>query len=224
MMFRRRHPPFWRGTGKTSAVNDQDPETHRADNAPVDLNLPSKYFKRRSFGMWVAEWVAILLVALCAALLVKTYVLQTFYIPSPSMESTLMIKDRVLVNKLIMRYGEIKRGDIVVFDRPSAMQAPSNIKEVIKRVIAIPGDTVEARGGKVYVNAQEIDEPYVWPAGTPTTWPPGRPITLGKDQYFVMGDNRENSQDARIFGPIDKKLIVGRAILRWWPLDRFDTI
>lgn len=195
------------------------------DEPDVTIDLPQKYFQQKhSFTRSLVEWIIILVVAVLAALVMKTYVVQTFYIPSESMERTLLINDRVLVNKLALRVGKIHRGDIIVFDRPPGLTAQPGIKDVIKRVIGVPGDTVEARGGRVYVNGESISEPYVWPEGTATTWQNNGPITLEPGKYFVMGDNRGRSADSRVFGPIDEELIVGRAVLRFWPTSRFGTL
>jgi signal peptidase I len=133
---------------------------------------------------------------------------------------TLDIGDRVLVSKLNRTPG---RGDIVVFNRPSndPPQSPDDPKVLIKRVIGLPGETVEARDGKVYVDGKALDESYL-PKGTVTTI--AKPITVPKGEILVLGDNRGVSQDGRYFGPIPENLIVGRAILRIWPLSRFGTL
>jgi signal peptidase I len=162
----------------------------------------------------IAEWVIILVAALTVAIVVKTFLVQAFYIPSGSMEPTLKPGDRVLVNKLSYDLHSIHRGDIVVFKRPPSEADDPTIKDLIKRVIGLPGDRIEARDGVVYINGQLIKEPYL-PPGTVTTSLPLTTVPAG--QYFVMGDNRGNSKDSRFIGPIPGHLIVGRAFIRVWP-------
>lgn len=159
------------------------------------------------------EWVAIIGAALLAALLIKTFLLQAFYIPSPSMVPTLQVQDRVLVNKLSYRLHDVRRGDVVVFERPPT--DVGMIKDLIKRVIALPGETVEGRDGGVYVNGRRLVEPYL-PAGAVTT--PFGPQRIPAGRVWVMGDNRANSSDSRVFGPVPQSRIVGRAFVRVWPL------
>ena len=160
------------------------------------------------------EWVLIVVGALLVALVVKTFLIQAFFIPSLSMYSTLDEGDRVLVNKLSYRLGDIDRGDIVVFERPKNLPE-SAIKDLIKRVIGLPGDVLESRDGAVYVNGERLEEGYL-DEGTTTTGLERQTVPEGF--IFVMGDNRENSEDSRFFGPIDEDLVVGRAFVRVWPL------
>ena len=164
----------------------------------------------------IVEWVVIIAGALIVAVVVKTFLIQAFYIPSGSMLPTLQEQDRVLVNKLSYDLHPVHRGDIIVFEGPE--QAEGQVKDLIKRVIGLPGDTVESREGVMYVNGKPIKEPYLGPG---ITTGPLEPITVPPQHYWVMGDNRGNSKDSRFFGPIDKKLIIGRAFVRVWPLSHF---
>ncbi len=159
------------------------------------------------------EWLAIVGGAVLAALVIKTFLLQAFYIPSASMEHTLEVRDRVLVNKLSYRLHDVNRGDIVVFERPP--DEVGDIKDLIKRVVALPNETVEGRDGQVYVDGKPLPEPYLT-AGTTTA--PFASYTLPADQVWVMGDNRSNSKDSRVFKGIEESRIVGRAFIRMWPL------
>jgi signal peptidase I len=165
----------------------------------------------------IIEWVAIIAAALVVAIVIKTFLFQAFYIPSASMQPTLKPGDRVLVNKLSYDLHAIHRGDIVVFKRPPSEADDPTIKDLIKRVIGLPGDTIEERGGEVFINGQELKESYL-PPGTVTTMLPLQKIPPGR--YFVMGDNRTNSKDSRYIGTIPKSLIVGRAFIRVWPLSK----
>lgn len=167
---------------------------------------------------WFGEWVGIIAAAVIIAVVLRTFVFQTFYIPSESMENTLLINDRVLVNKLAYRTGDIERQDIVVFHRPPSLADPT-INDLIKRVIGLPGDRVEAREGKVFVNDVELSEPYLKPGSYTDRLPL---TTIPEGQILVLGDNRNNSEDGRYFGTISDGLIIGKAAVRWWPLDRLD--
>ena len=159
------------------------------------------------------ELVLFIVGTLIAALIVRTFLLQPFYIPSASMMPTLEVNDRVLVNKLSYKLHEVHRGDVVVFERlPSEHD---EIRDLIKRVVAVEGDTIETRGDTLYVNGQPVREPYRNGASI------GASIslrTIPENEVFVMGDNRSNSTDSRVFGPIDESRIVGRAFVKIWPL------
>jgi signal peptidase I len=165
----------------------------------------------------ILSWGLTILIAVVATLGIRAFVFEQYSIPSSSMESTLMIGDRVIVSKLNKSPG---RGDIIVFDRPpnDPPRSEGDPKVLIKRVIGLPGETVEARDGVVYVDGKRLEEDYL-PADTTTTME--RAIEVPEGHILVMGDNRVVSEDGRIFGPIDEDLIVGRAVLRIWPLNRF---
>jgi signal peptidase I len=167
----------------------------------------------------IIEWIAIIAAALVVALVIKTFLFQAFYIPSDSMQPTLKPNDRVLVNKLSYKLHPIHRGDIVVFKRPPSEAGDPTIKDLIKRVIGLPGETIEERAGFVFINGVQLKESYLPPEaqGVTTSLPPTR---IGPNQYFVMGDNRTNSKDSRYIGTIPKSLIVGRAFIRVWPLSK----
>lgn len=178
------------------------------------------------------------MIAFAVALLIKSFLVQAFYIPSASMEPTLMVGDRVLVEKVSGYLGDPERGDVVVFEREvgafGMVEEPdepfwtdimdgirslfgfptSGSQDFIKRVIAIEGDTIRASGGVVYLNGSPLDEPYL-PEGTETS--DFTPLKIGKDEIFVMGDNRANSDDSRSIGAIPESSVVGRAILLIWP-------
>jgi signal peptidase I len=171
--------------------------------------------RRRSNGTRQAiEWGILIVGALLIALLIKTFLFQAFYIPSASMEPTLKVHDRVLVNKLSYHLHSVHRGDIVVFKAPPE-ERTAQIKDLVKRVIGLPGDTIEARGGHVYIDDRLLSEPYL-PKGTITNDLPKE--TVPANSYFMMGDNRTESSDSRVFGPIKRSALIGRAFVRMWPL------
>ena len=170
----------------------------------------------------IIEWAVILGGALLVAIVVKTFLIQTFYIPSASMDPTLAIHDRVIVNKLSYRMHDIHRGDIVVFERPECDQSDPAIKDLIKRVIALGGEQVEARNGVIRVDGKPIDESYL-PSGVTTS--DFGPVQVPEDHIWVMGDNRANSKDSRFLcnggpTPIDEHDVVGRAFVLVWPFSK----
>lgn len=158
------------------------------------------------------EWVLIIGGALLAALVIKTFLFQAFYIPSESMLPTLEKNDRVLVNKLSYRLHDVNRGDVVVFERPP--NEAGVIKDLIKRVVGLPGETVEGKDGRVFVDGRPLAEPYL-PSATTTV--PFAPVKIPVNHVWVMGDNRANSGDSRIFGSVSTSSVVGRAFVRVWP-------
>ena len=187
---------------------------------------------RAARSFW-KELPVLILIALVLAVGIKTFVVQAFYIPSGSMLETLQIDDRVLVSKLSYAWGEPERGDVVVFDDPrggvgETESIPSRLwrnlaesvgirtpqSEFIKRVIAVGGDTVEARDGLVYVNGEVLDEPYVPTYATTIDFGPRQ---VAEGELFVMGDNRDDSVDSRSFGTIPVEDVVGRAFIVMWP-------
>lgn len=187
----------------------------------VDPDEPAPPAPRENRGVRnLVEWIAIVVGALAVALLVKTFLIQAFFIPSLSMYPTLDEGDRVLVNKLSYRLHDVHRGDLVVFERPEG-QPESDIKDLIKRVVGLEGETIEAREGVIYIDGQELDEPYLV-EGVTTDNLPRQEIPDG--HVFVMGDNRGDSADSRVFGPIDEDTIVGRAFVKVWPLPEISLL
>lgn len=170
------------------------------------------------------DWLLVIGLALGAAMLVRLYVLQQFYISGPSMEMTLMENDRVLVNKISYRLHDIRRGDIVVFDRVTINGQQVEHTDLIKRVIGIENDTVEIQKCKVLVNGSVINEPYVdddiqnlISPEDQCRIPDMKKVTVPDHQVFVMGDNRPQSFDSRNFGSVPVNLVVGRAFAVVWP-------
>ncbi len=194
----------------------------------VDLGIPGTI---RSARRTVLEWGVVLVGALALALIVRAVLFQAFYIPSPSMEPTLSSGDRILVNKVSYRLHDVNRGDLVVFHpRP---ESGVGADDLIKRVIALPGETVTTDSGRVLIDGGLLIEPYLpVPDGTAgfTTvpWCANQDTTAGctvpDDHVFVLGDNRGNSRDSRYFGPVPVDSIVGRAFVRVWPLGGLDRL
>jgi signal peptidase I len=160
---------------------------------------------------------------------IQTFVAQPYKVQQRSMEDTLQPGQYVLVDKLTPRWAPYSRGDIVVFDPPATFAADTAGVPLIKRVIGLPGDRVDLRDGKVYVNGVELREPYVYrDHGIPQTTDPGND---GQTEWLVpggsllvMGDHRQDSTDSRAFGPVEIAHVVGRAWLRYWPIDSFGVL
>lgn len=166
------------------------------------------------------EWVLLVALALSAAFLLRTFVLQSFYIPSNSMESTLQIGDRVLVNKLAYRFGDPGRADIIVFEAPPG-EGTEEVKDLIKRVIGLPGETIEGRDGRVYIDGKPLREPWLPRGEVARTFGPEH---IPDDRYWVLGDNRDESRDSTFFKSIPRSSIVGKAFVRIWPLGDVSTL
>ena len=177
------------------------------------------------------EWALLIGGALVIALVVKAFFFQAFYIPSDSMVPTLKTNDRVIVNKLSYHLHAVHRGDIVVFKTPKGSDGnpiDPTIKDLVKRVIGLPGETVAERDGQILINGKVLKESYL-PARTISNcasfaaqcFPTG---PLPANRYWVMGDNRPNSRDSRYFGSIPKSEIVGRVFVRVWPLNRLGLL
>jgi signal peptidase I len=172
----------------------------------------------------LVEWIVLAGGALLIAILIKTFLFQTFYIPSRSMTPTLQVGDRVIVNKLSYRLHNVNRGDIVVFENPE----DSDVKDLVKRVVGLEGETVTLRDGAVLIDGRRLDEPYLEdgeatePTGTFNNQcePPleRTRCKIPAGRVLVLGDNRNESKDGRVFGPIDEGDIVGRVFVRIWPL------
>lgn len=206
--------------GPSSMVEPTEEEIAAARRSRERRQAP-----RRSPLRNAIEWVVVVASALVLALLIRTFVFQTFWIPSGSMATTLVENDRVMVNKLSYRWGDPSRGDVIVFERPPG--DPGDIKDLIKRIVALSGERVAIHDDSVWIDGRRLVEPYT--NGLPTLpqvqcsngstegidTPAGFEVPEG--YVFVLGDNRTASHDGRCFGPIDEDLIVGRAIAVIWP-------
>jgi signal peptidase I len=219
-------------TGQPVLTDEELESIRQAEAAERRREAKKQKRRRRQSRSFWRELPILILVALVVAVVIKTFFFQAFYIPSGSMIPTLEINDRVLVNKLSYRFGAVERGDILVFDSPEAVDIDRSFFErvfrsigeatgltspdtvLIKRVIGLPGETVEVRDNQVFVNGNPIAEPYL-PDGVSMRDEPE--ITVPADAVFMMGDNRNASNDSRRFGPIPREDIVGRAFVTVWP-------
>ena len=233
------------------AINGNDgplPDSQLVDDVMVESDVSTDGF-RSSDLRTILEWLAVIGSALAVALLIKAFVLQAFWIPSESMETTVNRGDRILVNKVSYRLHEVRRGDLVVFNK---IEGTAGTDDLIKRAIALPGETIEVRDdGRIWIwgpgegpeDALLLDEPYldpqnsllsapsasdpvgqdIWHEGCTNNRTPGR-CTLDDSSFFMMGDNRMRSADSRFFGPVPEENVVGRAFVRIWPLGDLSTL
>jgi len=165
----------------------------------------------------IRVWTRDLLIAVGLALVIIIFLYQPVKVEGTSMAPLLSDQERIFINKFVYRFEPIERGDVVVFWYPL-----DRTKSFIKRVIALPGETVEIRQGIVYVDGQEIKEPYVPPQYEDLS--DYGPVRVPPNMYFVMGDHRISSNDSRVFGPVPSRFIYGRAVFAYWPVDHFGSL
>ena len=172
---------------------------------------------------FLKEWVEPIIIAIVLALLIRTFIVQAFKIPTGSMRPTLIEGDRILVNKFIYKYKNPERGDVIVFRSPEDKK-----KDFIKRLIALPGESVEISNGTVLINNRAIDkksiikERYYYNRGE--FGKEGKQVKVPEDAYYVLGDNSISSRDSRYWGCLPKKYVIGKAFLIYWPLTRIRLI
>ncbi len=218
-----------------------DNSSDRPSNLPSDPKqvppVPEKV-QERSIKAFLADNLPTVTVAILLAVGMRIFVAEPRYIPSSSMEPTLLIDDRLIIDKLSFRWRKPERGEIVVFNPPNNPVVPDATKVYIKRVIGLPGDQISIRDGKVFINNAPLNEPYIASppnytlptqddALCPNCFRPNN-VQVGKDypfftvpngKYWVMGDNRNNSLDSHAWGFMPEENLVGRAMFRYWPFD-----
>ncbi len=205
-----------------------------ADDEPSQGAVPvpgpqSEPSTKPQSGRWVVELVAVVVVAIVVAVLLRTFVVATYSIPSGSMEPTLQIGDRILVDKLSYHLHGVDRSDIIVFSTPPAEDcAGPRVADLVKRVIGLPGETISLTNGRVSINGRVLAEPWLPPQDQAETYPgPSdagyalhRAFRIPSGDVYVMGDNRMESCDSRYWGPVPESTIVGKVDMRVWPLGR----
>ena len=178
---------------------------------------------------WIIELVGVVVVALVVAFLLRTFVIATYSIPSGSMEPTLQIGDRIVVDKLSYHLHGVDRGNIIVFSTPPNEHcAGPPVADLVKRVIGLPGETISLSANDVFINGKQLAEPWLpasqrgktYPGPSPQGYALHHPFKVPSGDVYVMGDNRTLSCDSRYWGPIKESTIVGKVDLRIWPLTR----
>jgi signal peptidase I len=192
-------------TGVTNPVTHSEPATAEPAN--------SRNVLRHEIRVWTRD----LLIAIGLALVIIVFLYQPVKVEGTSMAPLLSDQERIFINKFVYRFEPIVRGDVVVFWYPL-----DRTKSFIKRVVGLPGETVEIRRGVVYINGEAIPEPYVPPQYADVS--DFGPIKVPKGSYFVMGDHRISSNDSRVFGPVASQYIYGRAVFAYWPVDHFGSL
>lgn len=220
-------PPVRTGPGPGSSA---EPRPATDDTSAEEAGSEVAEESRRARRIRAAvEWTMVIGTAAVVALVLQRFVVQLYEIPSESMYPTLQKQDRVAVSKLSYDVGGgVERGDVIVFKRPEAARSddPEQPEQLIKRVIGLPGDVVEARGGVVYIDGAALREtgPDRYLGSNVVTNNLAQPVTVPPGHVFVMGDNREHSFDSRFFGAIPIDDIIGRAVVVAWPSDRWDNL
>jgi len=168
----------------------------------------------KKFGILIFEIVKVVLISLAIILPIRLFLVQPFYVEGSSMEPNFYQNEYLIIDELSYHFNAKQRGEVIIFKNPKDTRA-----YFIKRVIGLPGETVSIEDGRVFIDGEKLEEPYIEHFSSDVH----EPVTLGPDEYFVMGDNRTNSLDSRIIGPINKKYIIGRVWLRGWPINRINT-
>lgn len=180
-----------------------------------------------SAGEFFLEITQTVVVVLSIFLVVYLFIMQPHQVNGLSMFPNYHNGDYLLTDKVSYKLGAPKRGDVVVFHAPEAAQCPTGTGcDFIKRILGLPGETIEVKDNAIWVNGQPVPEPYIPEENftRPGAYTSDRKITLGPNEYFVCGDNRPHSSDSRAWGPITTNEIVGKAIFRYWPIDSVGVI
>lgn len=169
---------------------------------------------KKSFGRELLSYVIVIFIAALVSILFRIFFFEPFIVPTPSMEPTLMVQDKVIVNKFSYKFTGIKRGDIIVFPSPV-----DEGKDLVKRAIAFEGETIKlGTDGIIYINGEPIEKDYYTGSVSPEYT--GQTFKIGKNEIFAMGDNRNNSYDSRYFGAIQKSDVFGKVFMIYWPIPR----
>ena len=208
---------------------DGEEQAARTPDSATGAHVPSSDPDGRASSRWIVELVGVVVVAILVAVLLRTFVVATYSIPSGSMEPTLQIGDRIVVNKLSYDVHGVDRGNIVVFTTPPDEDcAGPPVADLVKRVIGLPGEIISLQDGNVYIDGRLLPEPFLpsdlrddtYPGPSNNAYALHHPYRIPSGDVYVMGDNRPESCDSRYWGPIRESTIVGKVDLRIWPLSR----
>jgi signal peptidase I len=207
---------------KSENLTDTKPGDIKLEQTTVTVEEQAKTNQKAIFWQRMRENLQILVIALALALFIRSFIAEPRYIPSESMLPTLEISDRLVVEKLSYYFRLPKRGEIVVFEPPQQLQSQGYQKDqaFIKRVVGTPGQTIQVKNGIVYVDGSPLKEDYI--AEPPAYQMPA--VRVPENHLFVMGDNRNNSNDSHAWGFLPKQNVIGHACFRFWPINRFGRI
>ncbi|KKS98551.1 MAG: signal peptidase I, signal peptidase I [Candidatus Gottesmanbacteria bacterium GW2011_GWA2_43_14] len=210
-------------------TEDRKPQSHVTVNSEIDEDeqneVKEDFFLLKLFKSginFVFDFLETIVVALSVFVVVYLFIIQPHEVKGSSMEPSFQNNEYIITDKISYRFGTPKRGDVIIFKAPVNPDV-----DYIKRIIGESGETVMVQNGRIFIDGKILNEPYineltpVFPGGFVKE---GTPITVPENYYFVMGDNRPHSSDSREFGPIDKKLIVGKAVLRYWPINEIGLL
>src|ERR1700739_3643617 len=209
------------GTPKMERLDEKQPAAK--PECPLPAALPSAPQTSTSSNPLhtcaneIRDWTRDLLIAIGLALVIIVFLYQPVKVEGTSMAPLLSDQERIFINKFVYRFEPIERSDVIVFWYPL-----DRSKSFIKRVIGLPGETIELRGGHLYVDGKLRPEVYI-----PASYLDGSsygPVSIPNDEYFVMGDHRDSSNDSRVFGSIGRRDIYGKAVFAYWPVDHFGSL
>jgi signal peptidase I len=210
-------PPETLVPAASSGVTTQLAAPNLKTEPPVSSASAERSAPLHSLRNEIRVWTRDLLIAIGLALIIIVFLYQPVKVEGTSMAPLLSDQERIFINKFVYRFEPIQRGDVVVFWYPL-----DHSKSFIKRVVGLPGETVEIRQGAVYVNGKIVPEPYVPPQYEDLS--DFAQVRVPKDSYFVMGDHRISSNDSRVFGSVGSQFIYGRAVFAYWPVDHFGSL
>ena len=181
----------------------------------------------RALGAFFLDIIETVVIALSIFLILYLFIMQPHQVNGQSMEPTFHHAEYVMTDKLSYKFGQPNRGDVIVFEAPPAANCPEGTGcDYIKRIIGLPGDTIEVRDGSIFVNSKMLTETYIDKSikTKPGLFTSNGPITVPPGNYFVVGDNRDHSSDSRVWGTVPYDRIVGKVFFRYWPLNRVGII
>jgi signal peptidase I len=198
-------------------IPENNEAPHDAQYAPPADTIAEPPPATSNFHRELRVWSRDLLLTICFAVVIIIFLYQPVKVEGTSMAPLISDQERIFINKLVYRFEPISRGDVVVFWYPN-----DRTKSFIKRVVGLPGETVEIRQGHVYVDDKRLEEPYILPEYLDSNNYP--PFRVPAREYFVMGDHRDSSNDSRMFGPVRAEYIYGKAVFAYWPMDHFGSL
>jgi len=205
------------GTSLSSVSNTTPGAVTALAPVAAEVTPPASTPTGNNLRKEIRVWSRDLLIAIGLALVIIVFLYQPVKVEGTSMAPLLSDQERIFINKFVYRFEPIQRGDVVVFWYPL-----DHSKSFIKRVVGLPGETVEIRQGALYVNGKNVAEPYVPPQYEDLS--DFGPVRVPKDSFFVLGDHRVSSNDSRVFGPVPSRYIYGRAVFAYWPVDHFGSL